>query len=215
MKKTLFMGALALTIATSMVAGTMAVYTHADTLAGGNEDTVSAKKFYINSTATDKINIKLAPGNEEFWDFQVTNYKENIITEVPMDLKLKVDLKNAEALPDLVCTLYRVDGDKNVALASGTRTDGSTTIELEKLGEFAANIKKDNTYKLGFYWKDTAGSNDALDTAIGSDDAIKDDGQTNPGDKLSGISVTVTGTQTTDAKILKDMNQPDYKPANK
>lgn len=28
MKKTLFMGALALTIATSMVAGTMAVYTH-------------------------------------------------------------------------------------------------------------------------------------------------------------------------------------------
>ena len=62
MKKTLFMGALALTIATSMVAGTMAVYTHADTLAGATNDTVSAKKFYINSTATDKINIKLAPG---------------------------------------------------------------------------------------------------------------------------------------------------------
>lgn len=51
MKKTLFMGALALTIATSMVAGTMAVYTHADTLAGTTNDTVSAKKFYINSTA--------------------------------------------------------------------------------------------------------------------------------------------------------------------
>ena len=87
------MGALALTIATSMVAGTMAVYTHADTLAGATNDTVSAKKFYINSTATDKINIKLAPGNEEFWDFQVTNHKEHIVTEVPMDLKLKVDLK--------------------------------------------------------------------------------------------------------------------------
>ena len=42
------MGALALTIATSMVAGTMAVYTHADTLAGTTNDTVSAKKFYIN-----------------------------------------------------------------------------------------------------------------------------------------------------------------------
>ena len=55
MKKTLFMGALALTIATSMVAGTMAVYTHADTLAGTTNDTVSAKKFYINSTATDKM----------------------------------------------------------------------------------------------------------------------------------------------------------------
>ena len=156
MKKTLFMGALALTIATSMVAGTMAVYTHADTLAGTTNDTVSAKKFYINSTATDKINIKLAPGNEEFWDFQVTNHKEHIVTEVPMDLKLKVDLKNAAALPDLVCTLYRVDGEKNVALASGTRADGSTTIELEKLGEFAPNVEKDSTYKLGFYWKDTA-----------------------------------------------------------
>ena len=164
MKKTLFMGALALTIATSMVAGTMAVYTHADTLAGATNDTVSAKKFYINSTATDKINIKLAPGNEEFWDFQVTNHKEHIVTEVPMDLKLKVDLKNAAALPDLVCTLYRVDGDKDVALASGTRADGSTTIELEKLGEFAPNVEKDSTYKLGFYWKDTAGSNDALDS---------------------------------------------------
>ena len=57
MKKTLFMGALALTIATSMVAGTMAVYTHADTLAGKTDDMVSAKKFYINYTATDKINI--------------------------------------------------------------------------------------------------------------------------------------------------------------
>ena len=65
--------------------------------------------------------------------------------------------------PDLVCTLYRVDGEKNVALASGTRADGSTTIELEKLGEFAPNVEKDSTYKLGFYWKDTAGSNDALD----------------------------------------------------
>lgn len=215
MKKTLFMGALALTIATSMVAGTMAVYTHADTLAGATNDTVSAKKFYINSTATDKINIKLAPGNEEFWDFQVTNHKEHIVTEVPMGLKLKVDLKNAAALPDLVCTLYRVDGDKDVALASGTRADGSTTIELEKLGEFAPNVEKDSTYKLGFYWKDTAGSNDALDTAIGSDGAIKDDGQANPGDTLSGISVTVTGTQTTDAAILQSMNQPEYKPANK
>ena len=215
MKKTLFMGALALTIATSMVAGTMAVYTHADTLAGTTNDTVSAKKFYINSTATDKINIKLAPGNEEFWDFHVTNYQGDIVTEVPMDLKLKVDLKDAKALPDLVCTLYRVDGDKAVALASGTRKDGSTAIELEKLGEFAANDKKDSTYKLGFYWMDTAGSNDALDTAIGSDNAIKDDGQTSPGDKLSSISVTVTGTQTTDAQTLKDMNQPEYKPANK
>ena len=38
MKKTLFMGALALTIATSMVAGTMAVYTHADTLAGATKN---------------------------------------------------------------------------------------------------------------------------------------------------------------------------------
>lgn len=209
------MGALALTIATSMVAGTMAVYTHADTLAGTTEDMVSAKKFYINSTATDKINIKLAPGNEEFWDFQVTNHKDNIVTEVPMDLKLKVDLKNAAALPDLVCTLYRVDGDKNVALASGTRAAGSTTIELVKLGEFAANDKKDSTYKLGFYWKDTAGSNDDLDTAIGSAGAINDNGQANPGDKLFGISVTVTGTQTTDAQTLKDMNQPEYMPASK
>ena len=40
------------------------------------------------------------------------------------DGQLKVDLKNAAALPDLVCTLYRVDGDKDVALASGTRADG-------------------------------------------------------------------------------------------
>ena len=48
-----------------------------------------------------------------------------------------------------------------------------------------------------------------------SDGAIKDDGQANPGDTLSGISVTVTGTQTTDAAILQSMNQPEYKPANK
>ena len=88
-------------------------------------------------------------------------------------------------------------------------------VEQEKLGEFAPNVEKDSTYKLGFYWKDTAGSNDALDTAIGSDGAIKDDGQANPGDTLSGISVTVTGTQTTDAAILQSMNQPEYKPANK
>ena len=143
MKKTLFMGALALTIATSMVAGTMAVYTHADTLAGTTNDTGSAKKFYINSTAKNDINIKLAPGNEEFWDFQVTNHKDHIVTEVPMDLKLKVEFLTL-SLPtfsiSLLTSLKRLTTSRTLLtilsreLSKKIRTSSSTAMVIQTSG---------------------------------------------------------------------------------
>ena len=171
MKKTLLISALVLTIASSLVAGTMATYTK--TLEA-MEGEVTAKQFYIGATETTFADVKLAPSEETTWDFSVINYQGEVATEVDMDLNIVVAVGGA------------IDG-LNVALFEGDTQLGSTvvkdgTIDFSIDKAFNKNVKEQRDFSVKVLWNNGQVS-DAVDTA--NADAIAQ----------SNIAVTVTGTQ--------------------
>ncbi|MEG1509950.1 MAG: hypothetical protein RR454_05830 [Clostridia bacterium] len=96
MKKTLVTLALVLIVVSSLVSGTLAMYsTSADNFANGS---VEAKEFTVVTAAEDsfKQNIQIAPGEKTSMTFTVKNFDGAIITETAMDLAIKVTLKAAD-----------------------------------------------------------------------------------------------------------------------
>jgi len=92
MKKQIITLALTLLLATSVVAGTLAMYTTSiDNLSEGS---VVAKEFILSKGGTDTFtqNVKLAPGESEEWQFSVRNYDGNVISETAMDLDFRIDV---------------------------------------------------------------------------------------------------------------------------
>jgi len=171
MKKTLLILALILTIATSLVAGTLATYTK--TLEP-MEGEVTAKQFYIGATETAFADVKLAPSEEKTWNFSVINYQGDAATEVDMDLNIVVT----------------VDGDidgLNVALYEGDTQFGETvvkngTINVNIDKAFNKNVKEQRDFSVKVLWKNGQVT-DAIDTA-NADEFAK-----------TNIAVTVTGIQ--------------------
>jgi len=100
MKRTLIIVALVLVISTSIIAGTLAMYTITiDDLAEGS---VVAKEFVLEAGETVGFsdNVKIAPGETEEWQFSVKNYKgegeDAVVSETAMDLEFEITLTNAE-----------------------------------------------------------------------------------------------------------------------
>ncbi|KPU45913.1 cellulose binding domain protein [Oxobacter pfennigii] len=96
MKKIIFALLLVLTMATSLVAGTLAMYTTSiDNLADGS---VVAKEFVFVGSGTDSFQhgIKIAPTETVRWQFKVKNYENHIITETDLYYKLTFNV-NASA----------------------------------------------------------------------------------------------------------------------
>lgn len=202
MKKTLFMCALGLTIATSMVAGTMAIYTHSDDLLNGDSTAGAiAKKFYISTTAVDTqaLSMKFAPGESATWTFEVTNELENnasYFSEVNTDLIVELNAASIFNWADFTIELQDVNGtrlNKVDAVAEGN------SVKLVMPDEFKANEHKTTTYKLAFKWNDGVNSklNDTEDTDLVY--GIADEAKL---PKATGFNVTVTGQQSTDNKAF-------------
>lgn len=192
MKKSLFMLALGLTIATSMVAGTMAVYTHTDTiLANGSEGGITgiAKQFYIGAKTTQELDdFKLAPGESKDWGFNVTNKDDKgIVSEVETDVIVNVNVGTAQDWADLQVVLKR--GDTVV----GTMRPNNGVASFTDASVIKASTPFDTNYTITFEWLDGTGEtlNDAQDTAL----VMDENGVKANLPKVQGITVTVTGTQ--------------------
>lgn len=201
MKKTLFMCALGLTVATSMVAGTMAIYTHTTDTIGTQAMDARAKKFFIdaNSVGTTPVNIMLAPGQSADWDFVVTNIDTehaNWVSETNTDMTITVSEGSVNKWDDLKIQL--VDKDGNEVLQNGTRNaDGQLTLKVEN--EFEAFVGETNEYKLRFIWDDTTEGtkSDAEDTDLVYGAASKEELPNG-----TGLNVTITGTQSASDQAL-------------
>lgn len=171
MKKTLLMGAMALAIVTSMVAGTLAVYSKNFDFSGN----VAAKKFYVNaSSQVESPNIELAPGETAEWEFEVTNTDGSVISAVDMSTGITVSLP--DGFKDITVTLKDSEG---TVLGSGT-ADASGKIEVAG-ADFVANTARTDAYTLEFKWDGS--KDDANDTSLGE------------AATSSPFTVTVTGTQ--------------------
>lgn len=195
MKKTLFMCALGLTVATSMVAGTMAIYTHTDEFAGEVTE-ARAKHFYVGadtSNSTD-VSLVLAPGQSADWEFSLTNVDiNNITSETNTDVKISIDSQKINNWADF--TIQLVEGD--TVVETGVLNSTTKQIELTSV-KFLANTAFNKDYKLRFIWNDDASKGATLDDA--ADTALvynkKDDAADYP--DAAGVKVTITGTQSAD-----------------
>lgn len=155
MKKTLTIFALVLLLTSSIVAGTLAMYTTTiDDLAQGS---VVAKEFILLKGGTDTFtkDIKIAPSETTSWKFSVKNYNGSVISETAMKLNFDVKAVAADGksiIAPLVITVKDQDG--NVV---GTATS-SGTINFADQFNLSAN-GQEKTYTVSVSWP----SNDAVD----------------------------------------------------
>ena len=115
MKKVLLTIALVLVVSTSLIAGTLAMYTtKIDDLADGS---VVAKEFVLTEGGTDSFvkDIKIAPGETVNWQFSVKNYDGSVVSETAMALAFDI---NAQA----------TDGKSLVEPLTFTVKDGSGAV---------------------------------------------------------------------------------------
>lgn len=147
MKKSLLIVALALVVAGSLVAGTMAQYVkYADP---GNV-TPAYKQFAFtaaNTTTAANVGLKIAPGETKSWIFSVANYSGNQLAETAMNITLAITdtasipagLKffvngipvEAKGAAVLAASLTGNKWESAAVVLSATWTDGDNDIALQ------------------------------------------------------------------------------------
>lgn len=191
MKKTLIIASMALLIATSLVAGTLAVYNvNLGTIANGE---VYAKRFELVGGGTDGFSesVAIAPMETVNKTFTVSNYKNSNITETPMELNIDVNIDAAQgkqAIAPLVINVYKVKADDSRTLI-GNAINGTGTITF-KDGFNTSDVGQTYTYDVEVVWpKETNGSNDVdfQGPEFGSQ-----------------VTVSVSGTQVTKEEVTAD-----------
>jgi hypothetical protein len=148
MKKALFILALVLTMVSSLVAGTLAMYTTTiDNLASGS---VTAKEFIFTSAGTDSFRqgIKIAPSETVQWHFKVKNYEDNIVTETDLYYRLTFNIRpteNKSAIEPLTVTVKDLEG-RILNSVTGTGT-------FDVLGSFMlSETGQEKDYIVEIHW---------------------------------------------------------------
>lgn len=139
MKRILFIIALALIISTSVIAGTLSIYTiKLDDLAEGS---TVAKEFILEEgkTYTFGEDVRIGPGETVKWEFSLKNYKGRIVSETAMGLDFSVRIKNApgkSAIEPLEITVSRDEDHEIMGSKTGTGTIGFTdSFNLKENGQ--------------------------------------------------------------------------------
>ena len=154
MKRLFLVLALVLTIITSVIAGTMAMYTVTlDDLAEGS---VVAKEFILTEYGTDtfEFGVKIAPTETVIWSFGLKNYEGEFVSEVPIDYTVTLTAEAADgksAIGPLTAAVF--DTDNNIVSAGGL-TDGVGTLTVN--GRFPLEAAgQSRVYELRIYWEST------------------------------------------------------------
>ncbi|AET67703.1 hypothetical protein Desor_2095 [Desulfosporosinus orientis DSM 765] len=175
MKKILMIIALALVLSTSVIAGTLAMYTTTiDNVAQGN---VVAKEFVLLKGGTDTFteNVKIAPAETVDWKFSVKNYDGDIVSETGMDLNFDVDVmaeNGKSVIAPLEVTVKNSDGDVVGSVTSSGKIQFNDEFALSTSGQ-------EKVYTVSVKWPGNS-DNDLLYAGADYGTAVK---------------VSVTGTQ--------------------
>jgi len=191
MKKILLVSALVLVIATSMVSGTLAVYTK--TIGIVASGSVTAKNFIMkgkDTTDYEKKDLYIAPGDISTFTFTVSNSdtatNPATIAEVSMNLDISINLAAGSDMTGAIVPLTVVvtrdnsafpstSGEINVATGTGTLKYSDTLTTIAAPGQT-------NTYIVTITWPKNA-SNESDDTKYASHKYG------------TALTVSVTGTQ--------------------
>lgn len=148
MKKIVFMLTLVLIIVSSIVAGTLAMYTVSiDNLAEGS---LVAKEFTFVEEGTDTFQqgLKIAPSETARWQFKVKNFENHIVSETDMYYKLTFNvqaLSGKNAIEPLTVTVKDSNGNAlNSVTVVGT---------FDVLGAFPLAVNgQEQDYLVEIYW---------------------------------------------------------------
>jgi len=178
MKKVLLVSALVLVIATSMVSGTLAVYTLTiPTVASGS---VMAKNFILTGKGESdfKTNVLIAPKETVKMNFTVANSDGTTTAEVPMDLAISIKLGPDGVKPVITPLTVVVKKGGTVVATSGSIVNGVGTLTVaDELTNIAAGGES-KTYTVEITWPDTASDTTFAGNTHGT-----------------ALTVSVTGTQ--------------------
>jgi hypothetical protein len=175
MKRVLILSALVLVVLTSIIAGTLAMYTtKIDTLAEGS---VAAKEFILLEGGTDTFtkDVKIAPAETTNWQFSVKNYNGAVISETGMNLDIDVEVIAADGksvIAPLVVTVKNATGDTVGTVTSSGTIKFNDQFDLKSEGQ-------EKTWTVSVNWP----SNNGVDINYAG------------ADYGTAIKVSVTGTQ--------------------
>ena len=175
MKKALTIVALVLILSTSVIAGTLAMYT--TTIDNIAEGSVVAKEFILLESGTDTFtkNVKIAPAETVDWQFSVKNYDGAVISETAMDLNFAVDViaeNGKSVIAPLEVTVKNSNGDSVGTVNSNGKIEFAEELELSAIGQ-------EKTYTVSVNWP----SNNNSDISYAG------------ADYGTAVKVSVTGTQ--------------------
>lgn len=145
MKKVFTLVLLALIVATSLVTGTLAIYTvEAPELTGGD---IIAKQFVFTSAGKEGFSsdVKIAPTERVIKEFTVANYNGDIVSETGMLVTITVEV--AGGIEPLSIEVKGGLGEQSVIQNNGT----TSTIELT----IPANQKALRSFRVIVIWEST------------------------------------------------------------
>ena len=160
MKRAMIITLLLLMIATSLSAGTLAVYTSTVDLA---VLAVSAKRFAlgVNQGSQSEFDLKIAPGEMVSYYFDVSNTnEEDRVAEVDMDLLIQGDFSAVYAsFPDIAIQLmlHSSSGYNVVAEANA-----SGMLTYNKSAMFEAENPQTKHFILSFQWGDSEAARELI-----------------------------------------------------
>ncbi len=161
MRKTVLILVLLLVMATSVTAGTLAMYTTSiDNLATGS---VTAKEFVFTGDGTDSFaqGVKIAPTETVTWQFGVRNFDGHVITETDLYYKLTFNVKSSQGKTAIAPLTVTVKDDSGSVVGSAT---GVGTFDV--LGAFPlAEAGQNRTYTVEVNWP----SDDSVDIDYAGD----------------------------------------------
>lgn len=136
MKKALLIAALSLTIATSVISGTLAAYNAQVDL---QEDQIVAKGFALESAKSLSWGTgvaKIAPGENHEIAFTVSNFNDAMVTETGMKVDILIDVNglndtNTNSIDPLKYSLYEIDGSEERLISTQSFIDPSNDVEDE------------------------------------------------------------------------------------
>lgn len=162
MKRVLVIIALVLILSTSIIAGTLAMYTTSiDDLASGS---VVAKEFVLTESGADTFteNVKIAPSETVSWQFSVQNYNGSIVSETAMalDFDISVAAPTGKSMINPLVVTVKDEGGVTVGTSTGSGTlEFSDSFALQAAGQVKTYTVEVSWPSDGLQDIDFAGSN--------------------------------------------------------
>jgi hypothetical protein len=195
MKKVLLILCLCMAIVTSIISGTLAIY---NKTLSPTDIKIGARYFYIGSGGSANIETSLAPNERTYHKFYVTNTKDDMTTEVDMDLNIQVvvgDAINTTAIKNLNVSLEYLKHDGHNEDAPGQWNtvpdtqviEGTGTINITIPKAFLADTPSVKSYRLNIFWPpENDNKKDTEDGWYPDNEMLT---------AMSNIKITITGNQ--------------------